>query len=94
MNTLVIPVTVSETREWYEITIAGDESIDVELSSTVSVVGGDYYTGDYEVTPKSDTAVILPTEGLVMRDDVTVRKIPYYETSNPTGLTVYIASEV
>lgn len=52
------------------------------------------YHGDYEVTPSASTAIILETGGLMMVEDVTVRKIPYYETSNITGKTVYIASEV
>lgn len=52
------------------------------------------YEGDYTVVPKADAPVILPTKNKLLRDDVTVTKIPYYETSNPLGDTVYIASEV
>lgn len=53
-----------------------------------------YYTGQYVVTPLAETQVILPTNGLMMSDDVTVTKVPYYEVSNIYGDTVYIASEV
>lgn len=52
------------------------------------------YTGDYIVTPRAYERTRLPTNGLVMRDDVTVIEIPYYETSNVTGTTIYIADEV
>ena len=56
------------------------------------------YTGDskpYEdVTPQAKSAVILPTKDRLLSRDVNVKKIPYYETSNQTGVTVYIASEV
>lgn len=52
------------------------------------------YTGDYIVTPRAYARTRLPTNGLVMRDDVTVIEIPYYETSNVTGTTIYIADEV
>ena len=52
------------------------------------------YEGDYIVIPKADAATVLPTKDKPMQDDVTVQKIPYYETANPTGDTVYIASEV
>lgn len=53
------------------------------------------YTGDYEVTPLAASAVVLETNGKRMTDDVTVKKVPYYETSNPGGgYTAYIAMEV
>ena len=52
------------------------------------------YEGDYDVTPQAKSAVILPTKDRRLSRDVNVKKIPYYETSNQTGVTVYIASEV
>lgn len=54
----------------------------------------DPYTGDYQVIPKADEDQILPTKDKRMTDDVTVLRVPYYETSNVYGNTVYIASEV
>lgn len=56
--------------------------------------GGEPYTGDYTVIPKANEPTVLDTAGKTLAQDVTVTKIPYYETSNPTGDTVYIASEV
>lgn len=53
------------------------------------------YGGPYEVTPKAWNDQILATEGLLMTDDVTVFKVPYYETVNLfDGKTAYIAEEV
>ena len=52
------------------------------------------YTGDYTVTPQAHEDVILETNGKRMTDDVTVFRVPYFETSNIYGNTVYIASEV
>lgn len=52
------------------------------------------YEGEYDVTPQAKSAVILPTKDRLLSRDVNVKKIPYYETSNQTGVTVYIASEV
>ena len=52
------------------------------------------YDGVYDVTPHVSEDVILETSGKKMLDNVTVAKIPYYETSNPYGDTVYIGSEV
>jgi hypothetical protein len=36
----------------------------------------------------------LQTNGLRMTDDVTVTEIPYYETSNESGITVFIANNL
>ena len=47
------------------------------------------YEGDYTVTPKT-TQQEMETEGLAMKDNVTIKPIPYYETSNGYGSTVYI----
>lgn len=53
------------------------------------------WDGAYEVTPKPDTAQTLKTAHKYMTADVTVAKIPYYETSNAAnGETVFIGSEV
>lgn len=56
--------------------------------STIAV-----YAGPYSVTPKAGTAQTLSTAGKQMTEDVTVAKVPYYETSNTSGTTVYIAQE-
>lgn len=47
------------------------------------------YTGDYEVTPHIDSQT-MQTRHKYMLDDVLVKAIPYYETSNTYGTTVYI----
>lgn len=51
------------------------------------------YAGPYDVTPKANEAQTLSTAGKQMTEDVTVAKVPYYETSNTSGTTVYIAEE-
>lgn len=45
----------------------------------------DYYAGEYVVTPQAWEETVLETEGLVLTDDVTVLRIPYFETSNLGG---------
>lgn len=52
------------------------------------------YTGTYEVTPKANTEQTLQTAGKQLLENVTVHEVPYYETSNISGTTVYIAQEV
>lgn len=67
----------------------------------LSVVGGKYaltelpkYDGTYEVTPQAETAVTLKTAEKYLSEDVTVKKIPYYEVDNESGgTTVYIGND-
>lgn len=79
------------------VQISADMSGAVGLSADITIpdqTGGVPYEGDYTVTPKAHEATILPTTGKTMTNDVTVIEIPYYETSNVSGSTVYIANEV
>ena len=52
------------------------------------------YDGEYEVVPAAYSAQTLNTTNKLLTDDVTVTEVPYYETSNEFGVTVYIADEV
>lgn len=52
------------------------------------------YHGEYVVIPKADEIQQLPCAGKKMERDVTVQNVPFFETSNTAGTTVYIASEV
>ena len=51
------------------------------------------YTGSYDITPEVDEQIMY-TRDRHMLDDVTIRAIPYFMTSNVNGETVYIASEL
>lgn len=65
-----------------------------QIHNVTEYVGGEPYDGDYIVTPRVAEQV-MPTKEKVMLEDVTIRGIPYYETSNLSGgNTVYIAKEV
>lgn len=50
------------------------------------------YDDGYEVIPSASEDIILNTNNKIMKKDVTVSKIPYYQTSNTDGITVYIAN--
>ena len=50
------------------------------------------YTGSYSIIPSS-SAQVLETKRKMMIDDLEIKAIPYYETSNETGMTVYIGGE-
>lgn len=54
----------------------------------------DIYDGEYIVSPSAHHETILETTNKLMEDDVVVLQIPYYETSNVSGYTVYIADNL
>lgn len=54
------------------------------------IITGDKYEGSYTITPKSWEKQTMKTKLKVMSDDVTIKEIPYYETSNKSGLTAII----
>ena len=70
---------------------SGDSLFDIKFGD---VVTPDQYDGIYDVIPRAKSEVVLNTDGLMMKSDVTVHKVPYFETSNATGETAYIANEV
>lgn len=59
--------------------------IHLKVSGGSVQVQGDLYDGPYEVTPLVASEVVLETRKKLMRDDVTVRKVPQYEVSNDAG---------
>ena len=51
----------------------------------------DYYTGSYSITPLAKTSTTLPTKEKYLRQNITVEKVPYFQTYNAEdGYTVYI----
>lgn len=55
----------------------------------------DPYEGAYAVTSKAHEEQVLETKDKRMTGNLTVREIPYWETSNTSGgTTAYIGSEV
>lgn len=73
----------------------GGDGARFRVDGLVQVIsGGDLYEGPYEVTPRAWNEVVLETMGKTMEADVTVQRVPYYETSNMfEGETAYIAEE-
>lgn len=54
----------------------------------------DPYEGEYMVTPRVEAQTMF-TKDKVMMDDVTIKEIPIYRTSNTSGgNTVFIGKEV
>lgn len=85
-------ITNDCTHTW-TLTGGCSNQLEFDVSQMIGFITGDVYAGPYEVTPHVD-AQYLPTQRKLMSDDVTIRAIPYYETSNVSGVTVYIADEL
>ncbi len=75
-------------------TVEVEQTIDGIMQLPDTVPWSPVYDGNYVVTPLAHAEQVLPTNNKRMTDDVTVLRVPYYETSNEHGLTVYIASGV
>lgn len=97
--TLLVPVDVDviETSIVVDVDIQETNVLvpaDVATTIVVKKVDVPEYEGEYVVIPEVISQT-LETKDKRMTDNVLVREIPYYETSNPqNGLTVYIANSL
>lgn len=79
MDEQIIPIVFDldfeEDAEEFDMNFeASDDEFDAGFEGVVEVPIGDYYDGDYNVTPGTEEQV-LRTRGLAMADDVTVEPI-------------------
>ena len=73
--------------------LSGKVNFTNELKGAISTLESvDSYDGDYLITPRIKSQFLF-TKNKKMNDDITVLAIPYYETSNLSGKTVYIGGE-
>ena len=81
MNDLILYLNDEE-----ELVLEQDAIGDMVLELTTPIAEHyDYYTGDYEVTPRLNDPTVLGTQYKVLLDDVTVHPIPVVTTTNPYG---------
>lgn len=89
-----VTLAAEESEEALLSVVEADE-VTLEAEACIYIGGtGTPYTGAYEVTPKAYEEQILETAHKYLTQNVTVHEVPIYVTSNPSGETVYIASEV
>lgn len=55
------------------------------LESDESIIDYDAYTGQYAVTPLPNLEQILRTSNKILKHDIVIQPIPYYETTNNAG---------
>lgn len=70
--------------------IVSEKTITISGAIIGATSGSIPYVGPYEVTPLARKQTVLKTANKKMTGNVTVKEIPYWETSNESGLTVYI----
>lgn len=95
---------MSISREAYEELVDISKKLVANAANEINVYeagyakgraeGGSPYDGDYEIIPKVDEQK-LATAKKTMKEDLTIKAIPFFEVSNNTGgTTVTIGSEV
>lgn len=83
---IAVKLTVSSDKTQYSLTVDDVQPIKFTPAEAVTVVSGEKYTGDYEITP-STVDQTLATDHLFMTGNVTVKAIP-----NNYGLITYNGS--
>lgn len=83
-----IPLKLKEEEQKISLGVRLQEAIKLTIKEGG---GGAYpvYTGETEVEPKT-VAQTLETANKTVLDNISVLKIPYFETSNPKGTTAII----
>ena len=82
-----IPITFGETAQRLSASMG-------EVHTVTEYIGGEKYTGAYEVTPKVE-AQRMATKDKVLVDDMTIKAIPFFNVGNTSGgSTVFIGNEV
>jgi hypothetical protein len=83
-NKVEFPLKVVNNNEYVEF--ASDTKIDVHI------IEGSKYEGEYIITPLAYDDQVLETKNKTCEEDIVVKKVPKWETSNQSGgYTVYIA---
>lgn len=80
--------------EYHDGILTGTGSYQGELGIFLTEGMPETYTGETQVIPRARDDITLPTRKKVLEDDITVKKVPFYSTSNEAGgNTIYIAKE-
>ncbi len=87
----------TENDNIVDVAMTDDTTVDVIIDESILINvihDADEYDGPYVVDPHTKNDVVLNTNNKVMKRDVTVKKIAYFETHNDFGETIYIGSEI
>jgi len=92
---ITIPMSVATYDDTLPMDVtSSEETFDMTLGAEYAIASVESYTGEYEIIPKAHESQTLATKDKLMEDNVFIFEVPYFQTSNEHGDTVYIASEV
>lgn len=92
---ITIPMSVATYDDTLPMDVtSSEETFGMDIGAEYVMAGAETYTGEYEVIPKAYDSQTLETKDKLMEDNVFIFSVPYFQTSNEHGDTVYIASEV
>lgn len=83
---------IFEPDDCFDVSFESDDCFCIDFGEFIEIPIGDFYDGEYIITPKNYEQV-LETQEKAMRDDVTVLAVYYAEVDNPFGgVTVTIGN--
>lgn len=82
----VLAVTFGQENTRFDLLFSEPETFDIDFGEVYEIISSDVpvYEDSYTVRPALVDQT-LETEGLLMREDVTVEQIPIYVVSNNSG---------
>ena len=96
--TIQLPIQVEMTLDKSKtvFTMALESNIEEAVLQNSMVINATIvdvpqYEGEYVIIPLADNDQVLETKDKLCTDDITVTKIPTFQTHNESGITFYIA---
>lgn len=80
-----------------EIIIDDEDTEEVSVEDNIEKIylnNYNYYKGEYDITPLAFQQQKLETKDKILKENVIVKEVPFFEVSNVEGTTVYIGMEV
>lgn len=88
------PILVDIVNSIIKVNINDDTKVVVETKKFERIPyyadADDFFNGPYDFIPQKDEGFVLETKKLIMKDKITISKIPYAEVENSSGGTTCI----
>lgn len=68
-----------------KVKVSTGHKVIVKVKAEIGNVSVPVYSGEYEVIPRTSTDVVLKTSGMKMKENITVKPVPFFEVENPQG---------
>lgn len=95
---IIVNMDVIENSNVYELTVdklLNEFELIVDSDIIVKVADTDEYEGEYVIIPLAYDQQVLDTKDKLCRENIIVKEVPLWETSNLSGgNTVYIAERL